>query len=110
MANYLKATVVIPPRNTESEDEAIVSVLPILPDLILETPDGDIYFDTERATYTYNQEQPARINRYFQALRSEEHTSELQSLMRLSYAVCCLNKNKHKSANLTHGTRKASNT
>src|SRR3546814_6140255 len=25
-------------------------------------------------------------------LRSEEHTSELQSLMRLSYAVFCLNK------------------
>src|SRR3546814_8384756 len=23
-------------------------------------------------------------------LRSEEHTSELQSLMRISYAVCCL--------------------
>src|SRR3546814_3972392 len=23
--------------------------------------------------------------------RSEEHTSELQSLMRISYAVCCLN-------------------
>src|SRR3546814_2180552 len=29
------------------------------------------------------------------ALRSEEHTSELQSLMRISYAVFCLNK-KHK--------------
>src|SRR3546814_10174790 len=29
--------------------------------------------------------------------RSEEHTSELQSLMRLSYAVFCLTKNKHKS-------------
>src|SRR3546814_3331113 len=27
-----------------------------------------------------------------QALRSEEHTSELQSLMRTSYAVFCLNK------------------
>src|SRR3546814_9800241 len=27
--------------------------------------------------------------------RSEEHTSELQSLMRLSYAVFCLNKKKH---------------
>src|SRR3546814_1626864 len=26
--------------------------------------------------------------------RSEEHTSELQSLMRISYAVFCLNKNK----------------
>src|SRR3546814_4863707 len=28
--------------------------------------------------------------------RSEEHTSELQSLMRISYAVFCLTKNKHK--------------
>src|SRR3546814_8022149 len=28
--------------------------------------------------------------------RSEEHTSELQSLMRISYAVFCLNKQKHK--------------
>src|SRR3546814_4161861 len=28
-------------------------------------------------------------------LRSEEHTSELQSLMRTSYAVFCLNKKKH---------------
>src|SRR3546814_7519510 len=28
------------------------------------------------------------------SLRSEEHTSELQSLMRLSYAVFCLKKNK----------------
>src|SRR3546814_2727441 len=27
-------------------------------------------------------------------LRSEEHTSELQSLMRISYAVCCLKKTK----------------
>src|SRR3546814_6622199 len=25
-------------------------------------------------------------------LRSEEHTSELQSIMRISYAVCCLTK------------------
>src|SRR3546814_4528282 len=29
-----------------------------------------------------------------QALRSEEHTSELQSLMRISYAVFCLKKKK----------------
>src|SRR3546814_6771227 len=29
----------------------------------------------------------------FAAFRSEEHTSELQSLMRSSYAVFCLNKN-----------------
>src|SRR3546814_7698131 len=35
-------------------------------------------------------------------LRSEEHTSELQSLMRISYAVFCLKKKKH----LTHTTNK----
>src|SRR3546814_3990472 len=29
------------------------------------------------------------------AWRSEEHTSELQSLMRISYAVFCLKKKKH---------------
>src|SRR3546814_9006060 len=31
--------------------------------------------------------------------RSEEHTSELQSLMRISYAVFCLKKKKHKQNN-----------
>src|SRR3546814_9628559 len=31
--------------------------------------------------------------------RSEEHTSELQSLMRIAYAVFCLQKKKHKSSN-----------
>src|SRR3546814_3445787 len=31
--------------------------------------------------------------------RSEEHTSELQSLMRNSYAVFCLQKTKHKRYN-----------
>src|SRR3546814_5134843 len=30
----------------------------------------------------------------FQRIRSEEHTSELQSLMRISYAVFCLKKKK----------------
>src|SRR3546814_9325430 len=30
-------------------------------------------------------------------LRSEEHTSELQSLMRISYAVFCLKKKKNKT-------------
>src|SRR3546814_1923730 len=34
---------------------------------------------------------PAQAN----VIRSEEHTSELQSLMRISYAVFCLKKKKH---------------
>src|SRR3546814_6676607 len=33
--------------------------------------------------------------------RSEEHTSELQSLMRISYAVFCLKKNKYYISNQT---------
>src|SRR3546814_7518396 len=47
--------------------------------------------DTPRVIY---------IGRYFRSmnaqttLRSEEHTSELQSLMRISYAVFCLKKQK----------------
>src|SRR3546814_9704886 len=55
-----------------------------------------------------------------QAYRSEEHTSELQSLMRNSYAVFCLNKKKeitknnstHKQIRLKSRTHKnqASNT
>src|SRR3546814_2605078 len=37
-----------------------------------------------------------------QLLRSEEHTSELQSLMRISYAVFCLNKKKKKTTATNH--------
>src|SRR3546814_8593240 len=37
---------------------------------------------------------PSRHRRGNGPLRSEEHTSELQSLMRISYAVFCLKKKK----------------
>src|SRR3546814_8257227 len=38
--------------------------------------------------------------------RSEEHTSELQSLMRISYAVFCLKKKKKKITNKSYDTTK----
>src|SRR3546814_8412678 len=38
-------------------------------------------------------------NRAADPIRSEEHTSELQSLMRISYAVFCLKKKKHNTQN-----------
>src|SRR3546814_3640469 len=41
------------------------------------------------------------------ALRSEEHTSELQSLMRISYAVFCLKKKNDNKENLNTKTRPA---
>src|SRR3546814_10028196 len=42
--------------------------------------------------------------------RSEEHTSELQSLMRISYAVFCLKKKKHKIKNKNKHHQKHTNT
>src|SRR3546814_8104798 len=39
----------------------------------------------------------ARIDDMQRPLRSEEHTSELQSLMRISYAVFCLKKQTTKT-------------
>src|SRR3546814_3028994 len=45
--------------------------------------------------------------------RSEEHTSELQSLMRISYAVFCLKKKKHnkiESQTYRHLNKKTVNT
>src|SRR3546814_7531519 len=36
--------------------------------------------------------------------RSEEHTSELQSLMRISYAVFCLTKQRHSTKNTNKDT------
>src|SRR3546814_5047666 len=39
------------------------------------------------------------VGTYGLTTRSEEHTSELQSLMRISYAVFCLKKKKQHSSN-----------
>src|SRR3546814_2852540 len=43
-------------------------------------------------------ENPEAIHAGLQALRSEEHTSELQSLMRISYAVFCLKKKNNQES------------
>src|SRR3546814_3402488 len=44
------------------------------------------------------------------AQRSEEHTSELQSLMRISYAVFCLKKKKNKTQQLIYMLKRQHNT
>src|SRR3546814_9736209 len=44
----------------------------------------------QKLTHRFARTTPCRIG----VLRSEEHTSELQSLMRISYAVFCLKKKK----------------
>src|SRR3546814_4343290 len=47
---------------------------------------GPLYFAARAAD-------PGHHRRHIDDARSEEHTSELQSLMRISYAVFCLKKN-----------------
>src|SRR3546814_8581738 len=49
------------------------------------------------------------LDQHVALLRSEEHTSELQSLMRISYAVFCLKKKRTKTRN-EETTRRTDNT
>src|SRR3546814_3904616 len=49
----------------------------------------------QRAVATADDKSTRRCLTLDEALRSEEHTSELQSLMRISYAVFCLKKKKN---------------
>src|SRR3546814_2830974 len=58
-----------------------------------------IYIDAEGQEFTHWAPEwthdSAAALASLKALRSEEHTSELQSLMRISYAVYCLQKKNH---------------
>src|SRR3546814_7757717 len=59
---------------------------------------------TDTATST-----EAKTNKAAYCMRSEEHTSELQSLMRTSYAVFCLQK-KNTSITIKHTNNNQSTT
>src|SRR3546814_5268297 len=74
----------------------LISVTPGMPLTLL--PGAQPNVDGERSIASYiggdpYENQSQLDNRY----RSEEHTSELQSLMRISYAVFCLKKKKDTS-------------
>src|SRR3546814_6596753 len=56
----------------------------------------------DRAVEPVDRNRPAIVEN-----RSEEHTSELQSLMRISYAVFCLKKKKNTKNKKTNGLRKS---
>src|SRR3546814_8566817 len=65
----------------------------------VQTQSGDV-FEIEAAPFTMPVRNPigaaAGFDTTVRTLRSEEHTSELQSLMRISYAVFCLKKKTKK--------------
>src|SRR3546814_17256446 len=48
--------------------------------------------EPDRGNRQHGGDQEALVHRAHDVVRSEEHTSELQSLMRISYAVFCLKK------------------
>src|SRR3546814_7484299 len=54
---------------------------------------GDIV--TPKLSFVYDPVEQVRLGVSWGKSRSEEHTSELQSLMRRSYAVFCLKKKRH---------------
>src|SRR3546814_10888500 len=67
---------------------------PLAPDVPTFKEQGiDLVFASERGLVG-PAGMPAEVTERLRGARSEEHTSELQSLMRISYAVFGLNKNK----------------
>src|SRR3546814_9749231 len=55
-------------------------------------------------------EHPEALLERLRPVRSEEHTSELQSLMRISYAVFCLKKKKSTAPPQTKATKTTNHT
>src|SRR3546814_6125931 len=76
--------------------------------LLAKDDEKRVQLDTDRANHWLGVgAQPTdRVARFLDAAgvreRSEEHTSELQSLMRISYAVFCLTKKNNKLASNMH--------
>src|SRR3546814_10646345 len=84
-----------PPRSTRTDTLFPYTTLfrsDFLPNIPMLRPG---LFSSRTAMPLFDAQPMARLpNRIFPHARSEEHTSELQSLMRISYAVFCLKKKK----------------
>src|SRR3546814_7107899 len=87
----------------DQEDHLVAEVLE-LPHLVEQHGVADVQVRRGRVEAGLDPQRPARLQPCFELLalenlvgtarRSEEHTSELQSLMRISYDVFCLNNTK----------------
>src|SRR3546814_2618554 len=65
---------------------------------LIELPSASFLLIVQSASHDPTSDQPiATDTTTARLVRSEEHTSELQSLMRISYAVFCLKKKKKKT-------------
>src|SRR3546814_5453400 len=63
------------------------------------------FLAANRTRYAPDQALGALVSLQIAVVRSEEHTSELQSLMRISYAVFCLKKKKQHAQINIHTTQ-----
>src|SRR3546814_9279835 len=68
----------------------------LLLDAAMKDPAWESHLNDLMSRISRDQDRKAFESWTFKGGRSEEHTSELQSLMRNSYAVFCLKKKKHK--------------
>src|SRR3546814_4798314 len=81
------------------KDDAVRPVAVLIGDVpvvvhLLETDEQVIALERALACDRPQHRQEEGVDHRFVGGRSEEHTSELQSLMRISYAVFCLKKKK----------------
>src|SRR3546814_3149228 len=91
-------------RATYGEAESVADLIPFMLGAFLESDRG--FAKARKAVSLEGPVEAARHRRARRSLseppsttsqRSEEHTSELQSLMRISYAVFCLKKNNKRT-------------
>src|SRR3546814_6865276 len=71
-----------------------LAVLMFAAAIALPTPQAIARVEASQSHKPFSEKELARLRNEG---RSEEHTSELQSLMRISYAVFCLKKKTHKT-------------
>src|SRR3546814_5016671 len=74
--------------------EGVIGPLGKLIDRVIPDPEARDRAKLELIRLEGSQEMEALKTQLSAIVRSEEHTSELQSLMRISYAVFCLKKKK----------------
>src|SRR3546814_5028501 len=107
------------PDRMTKRDSRPIDVEPLVP-AIIRTPspsldycqnlrrEGFIELNQIDSVHSLRREDPSRRRGQMEG-RSEEHTSELQSLMRISYAVFCLKKKNKPTKHLSLRTNKTIN-
>src|SRR3546814_5483880 len=83
-----------PPRSTRTDTLFPYTTL-FRSEVDMGALDGEIAAALDQVLLQQELDRPQLVQDQGDLLRSEEHTSELQSLMRISYAVFCLKKKKN---------------